>query len=360
MGRRASAVPRLGAGLVAWALLVATLLVAGAARASADPTVAFTIKNPEITKSSGLAADPDTDLYWTVNNSSDSGDTSGSGQVFALNATGHLVGTMSFRADLTDVEAVAYANGVLYVADIGDPNSDRDHVTVYLLSSPQPDGQTVLYHAYDFAYPDGPHNASALLVSPGGQLYLVTKGAHGAIYQAPAEPSTSEVNTLTKVAAAPPYVTDGLFLADGRIALRSYVDVSILDPNQDYKVVARAATPYQPRGESLTQSVDGDSLLVGSEGKQSKVYSMPIPTTMASVPSPSATPPASPDPASSDPASPSAAPSDSDPGGQSDDPDSQNQNTSSGGNGTTEALLVAAGVAILAGLIVFFARSRRS
>lgn len=349
MSRRAiGALPRVGAGLVAWALLAAFLLAWGPARAAADGTVAFTITDPRITESSGLAADPAAHLYWTANASGDAA------RAFALDDTGRVVGTLNFRAELTDVEAVAYADNVLYVADIGDKTASRDHVTVYLLYSPQPSNGTVLYHAYDFSYPDGPHDAKTLLVSPGGQLYLVTKGPHGGIYQAPAEPSRSQVNTLTRVAAAPPFVTDGQFLADGRIALRSYVDVSILDPDRGYQVVARAATPYQPQGESLTQSLDGSSLLVGSEGHPSKVYSMPIPTGMNPVPSPSASPPKSPGPAGSSSAK------QSDPGGQTeaDQNTDVDQNTAPGRGGTLEALLVAAAVAVAAGLGVYFARGR--
>lgn len=354
MSRKAiAALPRVGAGFVAWALLVASLLVAGAARAAADDTVAFTIRDPRITESSGLTRDTEANLYWTVNDSGDSA------RAFALDETGHVVGTINFRADVSDVEAVQYSDNVLYVADIGDNHADRDHVTVYLLYSPQPDNQTVLYHAYDFAYPDGPHDAETLLVSATGQLYLVTKGADGGIYQAPAQPSRSRVNTLTRVADAPPFVTDGQFLADGRIALRSYVDVSILDPNQGYKVVAQAPTPAQPQGESLTQSLNGSSLLVGSEGSDSQVYSMPIPTTMASVPKPGATPPPSPDPSSR--SSPSAkATGNQDPGGQTeaDQNTNVNQNTAPRTEGTLEAILVAAAVAVAAGLGVYFARGR--
>jgi len=349
MSRKAiTAVPAVGAGLIAWALLVASLVIGGAVPAAADDAVAFTIKDSRITESSGLATDPDAHLYWTVNGSGNSP------HAFAVDDTGRVVGTTSFRADVTDVEAVAYADKVLYVADIGDKNADRDHVTVYLLYNPQPDNSTVLYHAYDFAYPDGPHDAGTLLVSPDGRLYLVTKGPKGGIYEAPAQPSRSQVNQLTRVADAPPYVTDGQFLPDGRIAVRSYVDVSILDPNQGDKVVARAATPYQPQGEALTQSLDGKSLIVGSAGKPSTAYTMPVPSTMNPAPSPGASPPQSPGQSTSS----SGKASNADPGGQTqaDQDTNVNQNTAPGRGGTLEAVLVAAAVALAAGLSVYFAR----
>ena len=42
--------------------------------------------------------------------------------------------------------------------------------------------------------------------------------------------------------------------------------------------MASAPIPDQPQAESLTLSLDERSLLVGSEGKKSKVYSMPVPS----------------------------------------------------------------------------------
>jgi hypothetical protein len=43
-----------------------------------------------------------------------------------------------------------------------------------------------------------------------------------------------------------------------------------------YEVMTSASIPDQPQAESLTLNLNGRSLLVGSEGKRSKVYSMPV------------------------------------------------------------------------------------
>lgn len=367
MSRRATAAcggcTRAGAVLAAWMLLVASLLAGATGRAVADPTVAFTINDSRVTGSTGLARDTDDGLYWTVNHSGPAG------RAFALDASGRVQGTINFRAKIVDVEALQYFDHALYIADIGDRSGDRRYVTVYVLYQPQPDNAVVLYRAYDFAYPDGPHDAKTMLISDSGRIYLVTDEAHGGIYEAPAQPSRIEVNTLTRVGDAPPYVTDGQFLTDGRIALRSYVDVSILDPNRNDRVVARAATPFQPRGESLTQSLDGNSLLIGSEGPKSTVLSIPVPDTMGAAPSPGPSPPQSPAPAS-----PSASPSPSasvspsgsqsggnDPGGNAADQNTDVGNSSGpGSGGTLGALLIAAAVAVAAGAGVYLARGRRA
>ncbi|SDS34214.1 SdiA-regulated/phytase-like domain-containing protein [Microlunatus soli] len=329
--------------LVAVLTMLLTLAWAGTP-AQAKPKVAFKITDEAIAESSGLTRDPDRGLYWTVN---DSGDT---GRVFALNESGELQGTVSFRAQPTDVEAVGYHDGSLYVADIGDNESSREFVTVYALFDTEPNDSTVLYHAYDFAYPDGPHDAETLLIDGDGRISLVTKGKKGAIYQAPEDPSRSEVNTLTRVADAPGYVTDGQVLDDGRIALRSYVDVKIIDPEDDYRVVAKAATPFQPQGESLSQELDGDGLLVGSEGKDSAVYRMDLPDRMGDAPSAGASPPESAEPSPS----PSARQTPAADGAAEDtDP------TSGGARGgTTTAVLIAAAVAIVAGGAVYLLRGR--
>ena len=78
---------------------------------------------------------------------------------------------------------------------------------------------------YDLEFPDGPRDAETLLVDPAtGRLYVVSKRVQGAaVYAAPKQLSASHVNVLTKVAKAPPLVTDGAFARDGRLVIRDYL-----------------------------------------------------------------------------------------------------------------------------------------
>ena len=69
--------------------------------AGAEDTVAFTIKDARITESSGLAVDPAGNLYWTVNDSGDRG------VAYGIGLDGTVQGTLNFRAQPEDVEAVA-------------------------------------------------------------------------------------------------------------------------------------------------------------------------------------------------------------------------------------------------------------
>ena len=341
-------------------LLVSMLLGWSVALPAAADSVEFTIADPDIVESSGLATDADAERYWTVNDSGDAG------VAYALDDQGETQGTLRFRVEPVDVEAVAFHQGRLYVADIGDNRASRDNVTVYFFDDAEPATEPVVYKAYDFSYPDGPHNAETLLVDGDGRLFIVTKGTRGGIYAAPPSPSRQGVNELERVGDAPALVTDGTVLPDGRFALRTYVSVEIVDPDS-YEVVARASTPAQKQGESITTTFDGKALLIGSEGKQSKVLRIDIPTGVGDSPTSSTgpTPTSSPSATSSADQTPRPSATADDP---SDDPSAagtaaaeddvpeDSGSSSSSRQGTLAALGLAAAIAIVAGSVVVLIR----
>jgi hypothetical protein len=272
-------VRRLGLLLLAGAFLVIVPTVA-----AAEDTIAFTIDDTRISESSGLAVDPAGNLYWTVNDSGDRG------VAYGIGLDGTVQGTLNFRAQPEDVEAVAMHEDRLYIADIGDNSRQREFIRIYRFTNPRANGLTVTYQAYDFRYPDGQHNAETLLVDDSGRLFIVTKGRNAAIYQAPAKPNREDVNELEEVGSAPSNVTDGTFLPGGdRIALLTYNSVEVIDATS-YEVMASTPIPDQPQAESLTISLDQESLLVGSEGKKSKVYAIPVPSEATPTPTPSTDP----------------------------------------------------------------------
>jgi hypothetical protein len=295
--------------------------------AGAEDTVAFRIKDARITESSGLAVDRAGNVYWTINDSGDRG------VAYGVGLDGKVQGTLNFRAQPIDVEAIAVHDDRLYVADIGDNKAQRSSVRVFFFSNPRANGLTVSYHAYDFRYPDGPHNAETLLVNDSGRLFIVTKDdKEGAVYAAPRKPERQGVNDLKKVGSAPSEVTDGTFLPDGeRIALLTYTSIDVVDASS-YKVVASADIPRQPQAESLTMSMDQQSLLVGSEGKKSRVYSVAVPSEATPTPTPS-----------------------EDPGGETDVPEDQADSIQNQ-KGTLLTLGLAGFVALVAGGVVALAR----
>jgi hypothetical protein len=300
--------------------------------AAAKATVAFTIKDERVVESSGLARDTVAGLYWTVN------DSGASGAAYGVQPNGKVRGSLNYLAQPEDVEAVAFHDDRLYLGDIGDNDEKRDFVRVYFFNHPRANGLTVDYRAYDFRYPNGSHDAETLLVNGKGRLFIVTKADKGGIYAAPKKPSRDGVNDLKRVGSAPAVITDGTFLpGDKQIALLSYDSVRVIDADT-YKSVATAKIPRQPQAESITVSLDGQSLLVGSEGKKSKVYAMPVPGSETSTPTPT----------------PSGAPDQSDPGDVPDEDAGPNAGQSNAG--TFLAVGLAGFVAVVAGVVVALVR----
>jgi hypothetical protein len=266
-----------GALAIAAALLLAGLLPSTALAQN----VAFTVKDDRILSSSGLARDVNAGLYWTANETGDRG------VVYGLTTAGAVRGTLNYRAKPVDVEGLAVVNDTLYVGDIGDRTRTRGLITVYRFDNPRATGLTVTYRSYDFAFRDGPKDAETLLVTESGRILLVTAGKNAAIYAGPRQPSRQVLNRLTKVADAPDNITDGAFLPGGKkIALRSNRTVYILDASS-YETVVSAELSTQPKGKSLAISLDGESLLLGTQGRNAKVYAVPIPTKVTPSASPS-------------------------------------------------------------------------
>lgn len=278
--------------------LLATLLISGAAvpavpaqASSADdePKKLFTIDDERITESSGLARSrKHKGVWWTVNDSSDSA------RVFGVDRTGKVVAELTFGADVRDVEALAVgSDGKIYVADIGDNLEDQKKVRVFAISEPEDlEDNKMKYRAYDFEYPDGPHNAEAILVHPGtNRIYLVTKESRGGIYAGPEEASREGVNELTRVGDAPATVTDGTFTPDGkRVLLRNYTTMFVMTWPRPAKA-ASVTLPVVRQGESLAMGQTNGTVVVGSEGEDSPVYEVTIPTKKdGSTPTPTPVP----------------------------------------------------------------------
>lgn len=258
--------------------------------AASGPAVVLRIHDPALVESSGLAASArHPDVVWTH---ADGGDVA---QVRAVDRSGATVAVVTLAGiDPYDPEALAPGTDsrgrpLLFLGDIGDNRAVRPDVSVFRFREPRTLGdRTVRATWYRFTYPDGPQDAEALLVEPGtGRLLIATKSFGDAgLYRAPARlvPESAGVNRLQRVGSVPPLVTDGAFLPDGRFVLRTYSDLHVYDrPGHE---VAGALLPRQPQGESV--AVDGGSLLVGSEGRNSAVYRVAVPGGAPASRSPSA------------------------------------------------------------------------
>lgn len=258
------------------ALGVVVLLAAPAPAAE----VVFTLADPVIIESSGLAVSGrHPGITWTHN---DGGSTA---QVIGVDRDGATVARVTLAGiDPYDPEALApgvddLGEPALYLADIGDNEATRPDVSVFRFAEPERlDDVTVPATWFRFTYPDGAHDAEAVLVDRSGRIALVTKEISGAaVYLAPRDLVTEDqggINRLTRLRAAPSLVTDGAGLPDGGYVLRTYT--SVYRYGRQGREVASAALPLQPQGESL--AVDGDRLLVGTEGGQSQVLRVDLPS----------------------------------------------------------------------------------
>src|SRR4051812_23922841 len=175
--------------------LLTCVLAVPAAAAGGDE--GFTIKDPRITESSGLAASHlHPGIYWTHNDSDDGP------YIYAVDsATGKTVATVTFSGvgKPRDVEAISIGpDNEIYVGDIGD-NLDGTWPYVWIYKLPEPKvlkDQTIRATQYVVKYSDGARNAESLVVHPKtGRVYIIDKKEDGGhLFEGPATLSTSGAN----------------------------------------------------------------------------------------------------------------------------------------------------------------------
>ncbi|MGW4230124.1 WD40 repeat domain-containing protein [Streptomyces sp. NPDC004980] len=260
------------------------LFLAGAVPAVADDgdgaDRTFTIEDPRITESSGLAASRiHPGVYWTHNDSDDGP------YVYAVDSrTGKTVATITMRGvgEPRDVEAISIGpDGNLYVGDIGDNlDGSWDHVWIYRFPEPKKLADaTVQATQFDVKYADGARNAEALMVHPKtGRVYIASKNEDGGgLYEGPAKLTTGGANVFRRVGEVP-WVTDGAFSPDGKdLVLRSYFSTRGY-AFEDGRLGAdyRVSVPLQGQSESVTFTADGSAMMFGSEGERSEVVRVDV------------------------------------------------------------------------------------
>ncbi|MBB1242279.1 hypothetical protein GL263_01620 [Streptomyces durbertensis] len=265
------------------AALVALLLWSGPAAVAADsgstgesgPTEPFTLSDPRIVESSGLAASRAHEgVYWTHN------DSGYAPVVYAVDSTtGRTLAAITLTGvEGRDLEAVSVGpDGNVYVGDIGDNFGGRwPEVWIYRFPEPeQLQDQTLQPTRFTVRYADGPRDAESLAVHPvTGRVYIVGKNEDGdGLYAGPRELTTQGVNVFQRVAEIDLWATDAAFSPDGtRLAVRGYFGGIMYDWNDGApKRLGRLQVPIQRQGESVAFTPDGRRLLYGSEGANSEV-----------------------------------------------------------------------------------------
>jgi sugar lactone lactonase YvrE len=217
-------------------------------------------------------------------------------RVFVLDRSCRVRRTVDAPLDPYDVEDLARTpDGTFWLADTGDNALTRSRVALERL---RPDGTATLFR---LTYPDGPHDAEALLIDRSGRPYIVTKEPLSSGVYTPDGPLSAQrptalrkVRTLTFGPTGTPggpagvvsqvVVTGGAVSADGRLlVLRTYTDAFVWPaPDGDVEAALRSSSsrriplPATRQGEGIAVSPDGRSLLTTTEGLPGPVHEIPL------------------------------------------------------------------------------------
>lgn len=260
--------------------------VCGGCAAYADAEVSGTVASKELVELSGLAASRRHDgVFYTHN---DSGDRA---RFFAIDERAALRATYELAAvTATDVEDIAVgpcpAGACVFLGDLGDNDERRAEVQVYRVPEPELADGRLTPEVLTLTYPDGPHNAETLLVSPdSGDLVIVTKTPTGrsGVYTAPAGavPGRAVLRKVGEVvvpAVGGGLVTGGaLHPCEQRVVLRTYTVML------EYRFTGGLETLFagaptvipagrEPQGEAVTYSPNGRSLFTIGEGRGAPLH----------------------------------------------------------------------------------------
>ena len=250
-----------------------------------------TINDRRLSEVSGITASRRQDDVWWVHN--DSGDLP---RIFALDSSGKVLAEYRVVGAVNeDWEDIASGPGpdrspALYIADIGDNGLEREFVVVYRVSEPdltRDDAtlQTVQAEPLQFRYPDGKHNAEALVVDPeSGRIYVITKKDAGGcgVFRSPVPLKLGEPMTFERVDGRGSLsftqwrkVTGATTSEDGtRIAIRNYFNAFELErgAGKDFESIffstpAPINLPLEQQGEAIAYTRDGKALVTVSEGR---------------------------------------------------------------------------------------------
>lgn len=261
------------------------------ARTFGEPTLAVSLKDPEINESSGIArSNAHPGWYYTHNDSGDSA------RFWKFDFSGKTEGPFAIPgAKAIDWEDMASATVegkyYLYFGDIGDNPLQRKSIQVYRVEEPSGKGGPISkVDVFELKYPDGPHNAEALMVESSGLITIVAKTARtpAKVFTLDA-PKSNEVNTLKEVGTVSvggsleptKLITGGDVSADGKfLVLRTYLgafEYPLSNSPGWWTITPKAVkTANEAQGEAIAYSLDGKELITTSEFTPCMVSRIPL------------------------------------------------------------------------------------
>jgi hypothetical protein len=245
------------------------------------------VRVPNLVEGSGIAVSrSNPGRVWAHNDS-------GRPEIMSLSDRGAVLGGIQLTgASIDDWEAAAVGpcptGSCLYVGDIGDNDAKRKHITVYRLPEPSnASGSIDVREVFHAAYPDGPHDAESLLITPAGEILVVTKGHTGpiAIYRFPRESKPGTTVELERIAeprfpgktSRDDRITDGAVSPSGtRVVLRTnralYFYAASDFTSGKWREAGRVDLQAlgEPQGEGVAFADDSTIYLVGEGGGGSR------------------------------------------------------------------------------------------
>jgi hypothetical protein len=240
---------------------------------------------PSVPEASGIAYAGG--VLWTHNDSA-------APVLYSIDAAGRAMPVAVAGADVWDCEDLATgpcggpasANATarqacLFIADIGDNQESRERITIYQLPVPASGGtSTKPATAIHVRYPDGPHDAEALVVVAGRAqlklsptMFVITKDLPARVYRfvAAADPGGTGTLTLSGTLNEQTRITGAAVSRDERwVALRSnrvlllYTLDEFVNGGEPVRIDLRRFK--EPQGEGVTFGSDADLYLVSEGG----------------------------------------------------------------------------------------------
>jgi hypothetical protein len=276
---------------------------------SSSGNIIARLEDDSIDESSGLAASRrNPDIFWTHN---DSGDDP---LLFAIDRQGRTRGVWRIAgAKARDWEDIAVGPGpesgrtYVYIGDIGNNKYSREQLVIYRFPEPVVETgserssrksplNTEAAEAIRLAYPDGNHDAEALMVHPqSGDIYIATKTTepYTVVYKLNGAASYVDVNTLTRVGQVRipnlfgALITGADISPDGRRVIfcdytRAY-ELRIPDNEASgfdtiwSQAVVSVPLGKREQGEAVCYRLDGAAILATSEGRHTPLIEYVFP-----------------------------------------------------------------------------------
>jgi hypothetical protein len=272
-------------------VLISTSLISGGpmldASSPACEPAAQPTRLPELPEASGITASRRSPgRLWSHNDS-------GRPELIAVDERGVITGRVRVDgATVEDWEAIAAGpcpgGSCIYIGDIGDNDGKRRRITIYRIAEPErPAGSVEVRDKFEARYPGKSQDAEALIVTPKGEILIVTKGETGpiAVFRVPAGAKPGSVVELEEIGKPPDAhkaepdgrITDGAISPSGeRIALRTARAILFFRTSdfsagrwQELGRVSLEAVG-ESQGEGLTFADERTLYVVGEGGGESR------------------------------------------------------------------------------------------